>query len=213
MTNITKDYITEYIQGLTETKDPQLLEMEEYAKKHFVPIIEPEVARFLETLVKMKKPKKILEIGTAIGYSALIMYKAQPDCHITTIEIKDEMYYKAIENFQKADAREHIHSICGDGLEAVRFLEGPFDFVFLDAAKGHYKEYFDEALLRLNSGGVILSDNILFRGMVASDDLVEHRKITIVRRLREYLTYITNLEGVSTSIIPLDDGMAITIKD
>lgn len=213
MTNITKDYITEYLQGLSETKDPHLLMMEEYAKIHHVPIIEPEVARFLETLIKTKKPKKILEVGTAIGYSALVMLKAYPESHITTIEIKDDMYYKSIENFTKAGARDHIHSICGDGLEAIKYLEGPFDFVFLDAAKGHYKEYFDEVFVRLNKGGVILSDNILFRGMVASDDLVKHRKITIVRRLREYLTYITNLKGVTTSIIPLDDGMAITIKD
>lgn len=213
MTNITENYITEYIQGLSETKDPLLQEMEQYAADFHVPIIEVEVARFLETLIKIKKPKKILEIGTAIGYSALVMANASADCSITTIEIKDEMFYLANENFEKAGVKNRIHSICGDGIEAIKYLEGPYDFVFLDAAKGHYKEYFDEALERLEEGGVILSDNILFRGMVASDKLVKQRKITIVRRLREYLKYITNLEGVTTSVIPLDDGMAITVKD
>lgn len=213
MAKITEDYITKYIQSLSETRDPLLREMEDYAVENHVPIIEKEVARFLETIIKMHKPKRILEIGTAIGYSALVMKKANPDCKIITIEIKEEMFYKAIENFEKAGVRKDIHSICGDALATLEYLEGSFDLVFLDAAKGQYKEYFDKSLKMLNSGGVILSDNILFRGMVASDEFVKHRKITIVRRLREYLKYITTLDGVSTSIVAIDDGMAITVKD
>ena len=212
MAKIVEDYINEYLRLHLASKNELLEEMEQYAKINHVPIIEKEVARFLEVLIKIKKPKRILEIGTAIGYSSLIMKFAYPEAKITTIDINEKMYYTAQKNFKKAKVSD-IHAICADALESLEYLEGPYDFIFLDAAKGHYKECFDYALNLLSKDGVILSDNILFRGMVAKDKYVQHRKITIVRRMREFIKYITNLESVSTSLIPIDDGMALTIKE
>ncbi|MCI5997630.1 MAG: O-methyltransferase [Peptoniphilaceae bacterium] len=209
---IVAGYVSEYIRNLEKSKDPILLEMEFYAQQNAVPIIEVEVARFLEFLVMLKKPKRILEIGTAIGYSALIMNKAYPKCKITTIEIDEKNFLKAKEFVRLAGCEKNIDIIYADANDALDFISKKYDMIFMDAAKGQYISFFEKSIEKLNKDGILVSDNILFRGLVAKEKNDIRRKSTIVRRLREFLTMITNDEKFTTTIVPIDDGMAISYK-
>ena len=186
---IVANYVSEYIRSLEQSKEPVLIEIEEFAIKNKVPIIEVEVARFLEFLVMLKKPKRILEIGTAIGYSSIIMNRAYPDSNITTIEIDEKNFLKAKEFIKKAGCEKNKDIIYADANDALDFITE-----------------------RLNQGGILISDNILFRGLVAKEKNNIRRKNTIVRRLKEFLKIITNSDEFSTTIIPIDDGMAICYK-
>lgn len=212
MGNINKDYIEEYIRGLLPKHEKYLSIIEEYAIENNVPIVHPEVAQLLKVLVRMNKPKRLLEVGTAIGYSSLIMASASENLEIITIERNNDMIELANENISKSPYKDKIKVIEGDAGEEIGKLEGKFDFIFLDAAKGHYKEMFFSFIDKLNPGGIIVSDNILFKGMIATDDLVIRRKKTIVKRMRDYLDYISNEESLETTIIPIGDGVAISYK-
>lgn len=208
---IVYDDVQNYIRDLSQTSDRSLIEMEEYARINHVPIIEAEVRNFLSTIVFLKKPSKILEIGTAIGYSSIVMKKAYELAKITTIEINYESAKLAKENFSK-HGYEDIKIINEDASSALEKLEEKFDLIFIDAAKGQYINYFKLAKGLLNKDGIIVCDNVLFRGMVAHKELAEkrHRKVTIVKRLREFLEEITDDSKYETSIIPIDDGMSIS---
>jgi hypothetical protein len=209
---IVANYVSEYIRSLEQSKEPVLIEIEEFAIKNKVPIIEVEVARFLEFLVMLKKPKRILEIGTAIGYSSIIMNRAYPDSNITTIEIDEKNFLKAKEFIKKASCEKNIDIIYADANDALDFITDKYDMIFMDAAKGQYMSFFEKSIERLNQGGILISDNILFRGLVAKEKNNIRRKNTIVRRLKEFLRIITNSDEFSTTIIPIDDGMAICYK-
>ncbi len=213
MDKINRDYIENYIRELLPERDT-LKSMEIYAKEHYVPIIQPEITQFLKVLLKINNPKKILEIGTAIGYSAIVMAENTSDnTKITTIERIDDMVDIANENIKKIGFEDKIKVLKGEATEILVNLDEQYDFIFLDAAKGHYREFFDECMRLINLNGVIVCDNVLFKGMVASDDLVIHRKITIVKRLRAFLKYISNLQGYTTSIIPIGDGIALIYRE
>ena len=208
MSNITYDYMEEYIRGLIKDEDDLLIELEEFAKENSVPIIHKEVGRFLEVLINIKKPKKILELGTAIGYSAILMEKAsQGESSITTIERDKAMVDLATKNIEKSGYKEKIKIVEGDCLEVLSEIDEKFDLIFMDAGKGHYNHFFPECLRLLEDDGIIIGDNVLFRGMVASDHLVKRRKITIVKRMREFLNMVSQDEFL-TSIIPMGDGLA-----
>lgn len=209
---IVANYVSEYIRSLEQSKEPILIEMEEYASINKVPIIEVEVARFLEFLVMLKKPKRILEIGTAIGYSSIIMNRAYPDSIITTIEIDEKNFLKAKEFIKRAACEKNIDLIYADANDALDFITDEYDMIFMDAAKGQYISFFEKSIERLNHGGILVSDNILFRGLVAKEKNNIRRKNTIVKRLKEFLKIITNSDKFSTTIIPIDDGMAICYK-
>lgn len=214
MTNINRDFIVDYVQGLTADRDISFQAMEAYASENYVPIIETELAQFLSVLVKIKKPRRILEIGTAIGYSSLIMCDAlDGNCKITTIEKDSSMAEMARENIIKMGYEDMIEVILGDGEDVIETLTGDYDLIFIDASKGHYKSFFDKSVKLLSEEGIVVSDNVLFKGMIANDELVNKRMKTIVKRLRAYLEYITNLEGYTSSIIPIADGIAITYKE
>lgn len=213
MDKINRDYIENYIRELLPERK-SLKEMEEYAEKNHVPIIQPEVTQFLKVLLKMKKPKNILEIGAAIGYSAILMAESTPDdTSITTIERRDDMVDLAMKNIEEFGFENRIKVLKGEATEILNTMDEKYDFIFLDASKGHYKEFFDRSIKLLDSNGLIVCDNVLFRGMVASDDLVKRRKITIVKRLREFLKYITEIKGYTTSIIPIGDGIALIYRE
>ena len=170
-----------------------------------------ESKEFLKSLLAIKRPKSILEIGTAIGYSSLVFDKYS-DAKITTIELSEDMAHIAQENFNKYNV--DINLINDDAEKALTKLNQGFDFVFIDANKSNYKFYFDYIDKNLlNNGGVIVADNILFRGEVCNDDLVEKRKITIVKRLRNFLAYITRRDDYQTSIIPIGDGISVSVKE
>ena len=208
---INYDYITEYLhQVLPETKG-YLKDMEEYAHINEVPIIHKEMKAFLEVLCKMQKPFKILEIGTAIGYSASVMaLSSGKDCHITTIERDSDMTTLALKNIEKLGLSNRIRVIEGDGLEVLSCLSSKYDMIFIDAAKGYYNEFFDYAINLINDGGLIVSDNVLYKGMTAEDLLVKRRQKTIVGRMRDYLVMLCNHPNLTTSIIPIGDGVALS---
>lgn len=214
MSNINEDYIISYINELTPQSSLFLRSLEDYAKGNNVPIVQPEVGQFLRTLIKIHKPKSILEVGTAIGYSAILMAEClEDDFQIVTLEKNQDVVPLALENIKTAGFEEKIKVIPGDALDTFPHIAKKFDFVFLDASKGHYMEFFEYASKLLNPGGLIVSDNVLYKGMVAEDGLVKRRKRTIVNRLREYLIYINNLNGYTTSVIPMGDGVAVTYKE
>lgn len=213
MTNINEEYIQEYIRGVLPERDKLLRELELYAKQYHVPIIEPEVAQFLRIQLNILKPKKILEIGTAIGYSSLVMAEILEDCKITSIEKDEDMFVLANNNIDRSPYKDKINIIWGDAVEVLPFLEQKYDLIFIDAAKGQYIEFLKWAMKLLNPAGLIISDNVLYKGMVASDRLVNRRKITIVKRLREFLKYINEIDGYISSIVPIGDGVALTYKE
>ena len=214
LTNINESYIEEYIRSITPKNDDYLITLENYALENHVPIIEPEVAQLIKVLLKSKKPNNILEIGTAIGYSSLIMAEATLDTtKITTIERNEDMIVLANKNISNSPYKERIRILQGDAEDILPHLRDTYDFIFLDAAKGQYLEFFKYCISFLNPGGLILSDNVLYKGMVANDDLVVKRKKTIVRRLRSFLEYINKLDGYSSCVMPLGDGVALTYKE
>ncbi len=214
VTNINEEFIEKYIRSILPANTSYLQVMEKYAMENHVPIIEPEVAQMLKVLLKSQNPMNILEVGTAIGYSALIMAEVTNEkCKITTIERRADMVELALENIKETAYSNRIKILEGDAIEILPNLEEKYDFIFLDAAKGQYLEFFNYCIEYLKPGGMIVSDNVLFKGMVASDALVIRRKKTIVKRLRAFLEYINNLEGYTSCVIPLGDGVALTYKE
>ena len=214
MTSINEEYITEYIRELLPERTPLLRDLEDYAKHHKVPIIEPEVAQVLRFLLKLQKPKEVLEVGTAIGYSAITMAETlKKDFYITTLEKDPLMIEQANINIEKSGFKDYIKIIEGDALETFPHLSKSYDFIFLDAAKGQYIEFMDYSLKLLKPGGIIVSDNVLYKGMVAQKSQVKRRQRTIVTRLRDYLEWINHIEGVTSSVIPIGDGLALTYKE
>lgn len=188
--------------------------IKDYANKNNVPIIFPEVEQFIRVLLKISNVKNILEIGSAIGYSSLVMAESTPsNVRITTIEKRKDMYKVAKENINQSKYKDKVKIIEGDARDVIPELADKYDFIFLDAAKGHYLEFFNDCTKKLNDEGIIVSDNVLYKGMIASDELVIRRKKTIVKRMRNYLEYISDLDGYITSVLPLGDGVSITYKE
>ncbi len=214
MTHINEEYIEEYIRSILPESLGCLKELELYAEENHVPIIEKEVAQLLKVLLKVYRPKNILELGTAIGYSALVMASStDEECKITTVERRLDMVDMANKNIDDTEYKERIKILYGEAEEILPTLDEKFDFIFLDAAKGQYLEFFNSCIKLLDNKGIIMSDNVLFKGMVASDKLVIRRKKTIVKRLREYLEYINHLEGYTSCVIPIGDGVALTYRE
>ena len=210
---ICHDFINKYIRDTIKPNSGILAELEEYAKKNHVPIIQPEVARLILILGRLLKPSRILEAGTAIGYSAILMAQIlNPGGKIDTIERYDLMISLARENIKKAGLHDVINVIAGDALDVMQCLDKKYDMIFLDAAKGQYPEFLPEVIRMLNPGGLLISDNVLYKGMIADDKLVVRRKITIVKRLRDYLSSLCNNEELETTIVPIGDGVAISYK-
>ena len=203
-----------YIHSLETPENPLIEEIEQEALDTFVPIIRKETQSFLKVLLMMKKPLHVLEVGTAIGFSAILMSEYIPeDGHITTIEKYEKRIPIAKENFKRAGKEKQISLIEGDALEVMQSLEGPYDFIFMDAAKGQYIHYMPEAIRLLASGGILISDNVLQDGdIIESRYAVERRNRTIHSRMREYLYELKHNNALQTSILPLGDGVAFSVK-
>ena len=211
---IVDERIVTFINSL-DTKNSEILEtVEREALASSVPIIRREMQSFLKTLLLIKKPMRILEVGTAVGFSALLMSEYAPEgCRITTIENYEKRIPIARGNFRRAGKEEQIALIEGDAAEVMKKLEGPFDFIFMDAAKGQYIHYLPEALRLLPEGGVLVSDNVMQDGeVIESRFAVERRNRTIHARMREYLYELKHNETLVTSILPLGDGVAVSVK-
>ena len=206
--------IAVYLRSLESPENPPLEEIEQEALASYVPIIRKETQSLLKTLLTMLRPARVLEVGTAVGFSALLMSEYLPEgAHITTIEKYEKRIPIARQNFRRAGKEEQITLIEGDAMEVLRSLDGPFDFVFMDAAKGQYPHYLPEVLRLLTPGGVLMSDNVLQDGsLIESRFAVERRDRTIHSRMREYLYELKHREDLMTSILPLGDGVALTVK-
>ena len=205
--NINYEHIVNYLNNIYIDED--FLDLKNYGNDNNIPIMKLETKEFLKTLVIIQKPKKILEIGTAIGYSSLLFPK-YTDASITTIEKSKKMYEIAKSNFKKY--KKDINIINMDAKKALNNINQGFDFVFIDANKSQYEYYFNKALSLLNKNGIIVCDNILFRGQITNDNIVNKRDITIVKNLRKFLSHITNLDDYVTSIIPIGDGISISTR-
>ncbi|WP_141433686.1 O-methyltransferase [Bacillus sp. 03113] len=206
--------LQKYIDGLILDRPKLLLEMEAYAKEHHVPIMELAGIECLLQLLRIQLPKKILEVGTAIGYSALRMAFALPQCGIITIERDAERYELAEMYFQKADKQEQILLVKGDALEVEEEIKkhAPFDCIFIDAAKGQYQLFFDIYSSYLSTKGIIITDNVLFKGLVYEEKIENKRIRSLVRKINDFNHWLMNHPDYDTVIIPVGDGIAISKK-
>ena len=173
-----------------------------------------ETKSFLKTLITMNRPMNILEVGTAGGFSALVMSEYAPaGCKITTIENYDKRIPIARENFKRAGKESDITLLEGDALEVMKGLAGPYDFVFMDAAKGQYLNFLPRVLELLQPEGILISDNVLQDGdIIESRFAVTRRNRTIHKRMREYLYTLTHSEELTTAVLPVGDGITISTK-
>lgn len=211
---IVDERIITFINSL-ETENSKILEeIEREALESYVPIIRKETQSFLKVLLMIQKPMSILEVGTAVGFSALLMSENAPrGCRITTIENYPKRIPIARKNFKRAKKENQITLIEGDALDVLKDLTESYDFIFMDAAKGQYIHYMPEVLRLLSSGGTLVSDNVLQEGeIVNSRFAVERRNRTIHGRMREYLYELKHHEELVTSILPLGDGVAVSTK-
>lgn len=211
---IVDERMVTFIHSL-ETENSAILEtIEKEALDTFVPIIRKEMQSFLKVLLAIKKPMRILEVGTAVGFSAILMSEYAPKgAKITTIEKYEPRIPIARENFRRAGREEMITLLEGDALEILKGLTGEYDFIFMDAAKAQYIAYMPEVVRLLAKDGVLISDNVLQDGdIIESRFAVERRNRTIHSRMREYLYELKHHELLETSIIPLGDGVALSTK-
>ena len=198
-----------------ETENSEILEaIEREALDTCVPIIRKEMQSFLKVLITIQKPMRILEVGTAVGFSALLMSEYAPEgCEIITIEKYEKRIPIARENFRRAGKEQQITLLEGDASEVLKDLDQSFDFIFMDAAKGQYIHFMPEVLRLLADGGTLVSDNVMQDGdIIESRFAVERRNRTIHARMREYLYELKHNEELVTSILPLGDGVAVSTK-
>lgn len=215
--NITNNIITAYINNLYECDNPKLRELREFAEVKKVPIILKDTEGLLLSLLKIKKPERLLEIGAAVGYSACC-FADGCGCRVTTVETNEEAYRAALSNIESlgfGDKVEVIHGDAADVLEAMASEisdEELYDVVFIDAAKSHYKTFWDMAVPLCRQDALIVCDNVLMKGMTASDEYDPNRKYkTSIRRMREFIKYITSLDYADTCILPVGDGISISV--
>ena len=203
-------YINSLDQGNTEILD--IIERE--ALDSYVPIIRKEMQSFLKLLLAMQKPKRILEVGTAVGFSAILMAEYDPEaCEITTIENYEKRIPIAKENFKRAGKEDQITLIEGDATEVLKQLSEPYDTIFMDAAKGQYIHFMPDILRLLKTGGVLVSDNVLQDGdIIESHFAVTRRNRTIYKRMREYLYELTHRDDLVTAVLPIGDGITVSTK-
>ena len=184
------------------------------ALDNHVPIIEDEPLKLIEVLLKIKKPNKILEVGTAVGYSAINFskYLVGENSKLKTIEIKEAMYNKAMENISLMNLNDKIEVVLADAGEYMKSIqdEEQYDVIFIDAAKGQYLVYLKEAIRLTKIGGIIIADNMLYRGRTLSD-YNEHKHRTATNRLREYLEIMKEDERLDSTLIKIGDGLAISV--
>lgn len=189
-----------------------LANIKKEALEEHVPILQDESLKLICLVLNLINPKEILEIGTAVGYSAInFVYELEGRVKVTTIEKNEKMYEKALENINKVGYKDNIHVVLADATEYLLKLdeENKFDFVFIDAAKGQYIKYLENAIRLVKDGGVIIADNVLFKGRVLSN-YNEHKYRTAVNRLRDYISIISSDERLKSTILDIGDGVAIS---
>ncbi|WP_075982396.1 O-methyltransferase [Bacillus massilinigeriensis] len=203
-----------YIEELIPNRPELLQRMEFYAKEHHVPIMEITGIEVMLQLLRMQQPKNILEVGTAIGYSAIRMIYTIPDTRVVTIERDPERYEVAEQYFKEAGIDSQVVLLKGDALNLVDEVQGhgPYDCIFIDAAKGQYKKFFEYYAPFLNENGIIITDNVLFKGLVAESNIESKRTKNLVKKIRDFNLWLMNHPDYDTVILPVGDGIAISKK-
>ncbi|MDD6071680.1 MAG: O-methyltransferase [Clostridiales bacterium] len=211
---IVDERIISFIHSLERDDEGIVGEIEREALADEVPIIRKETKEWIKTMLLIKKPRKVLEVGTAVGFSSIYMSQFLPEGgHITTIEKWEPRIEKAKINFARAGVENMITLLEGDAAERLKELQDSFDFIFMDAAKGQYIHFLPDVIRLLAKDGVLISDNVLQDGEILdSRYVVERRNRTIHSRMREYLYVLKNHESLETSVIPLGDGVALSVK-
>ena len=214
MGTIVNERIVDYINSLDKWNSPVCNAIEKEALADGVPIIRKEMGNLLKVLLLLKQPQKILEVGTAVGYSSILMSENMPqNCRITTIENYEKRIPVAKNNFKRAGKEEVITLLEGDAMDILKELDGTYDFIFMDAAKGQYINFLPELLRLMPAGGLLISDNVLQEGdIVESRYGVTRRNRTIHTRMREYIYTLTHAEQLETSIVPIGDGITLSVK-
>ncbi|MCM1126225.1 MAG: O-methyltransferase [Lachnospiraceae bacterium] len=211
---ITEERLSDFIGSFDTGNTPLLDELEQTALEMSVPIIRPQMQSFLKLMLAVKQPQKILEVGTAVGFSALLMSEYAPKgCRITTIENYAKRIPVARENFQRAGREEQITLLEGDASVILRELSDEYDFIFMDAAKGQYIHFLPDLLRLMPCGGLLISDNVLQDGDIPeSRYAVTRRDRTIHARMREYLYELKHQEQLVTDILPIGDGVTVSVR-
>ena len=208
------EQVNDYIESIVKDRPSLIAEMERYAQVHSVPIMELVGIEALLGILRIQQPKRILEIGTAIGYSALRMAEAIPEATIVTLERDEERFQAAQGYLTRSREGDRIVTLFGDALELGEEVEkyGPFDAIFIDAAKGQYLKFFELYTAMLSENGVVYSDNVLFKGLVAQEEVEQKRIRNMVKKLQNYNAWLMNHQEFDTSILPVGDGIAISKK-
>lgn len=209
MTNIVHSYIEKYLDSIYPKENKYMSRLRTLAEEDGVPIVDRQVGEFLKILLHLTKPDSILELGTAVGYSASLFAQTLSDVYIDTVEINPDMAIMARTNFHNLSLENRIRLHVCDALDFLKKDERFYDFIFIDAAKGQYQEFFDLSLERLDKNGLIVIDNVLFHGMIASNEYAVRRKITIIKRLRNFLPEILSDERFDSSLLPIGDGLLL----
>jgi len=212
MDNINRDYIDAYIQNLIKNEDEKLENFRQQCVERGLPIIHKEVGQYLRLVINQLHARSIIEVGTNVGYSSIFMSMVMKnEGKVVTLERSEKFYEEALKKIQSFNLEKNIDVHFGDAVENLDKIEGTFDIAFIDAAKSYYRTFFDKCSMKMKSGGIIISDNVLYQGMIATDELVVRRKKTLVRNMRNYLEYISNDERYITTVLPLGDGLAVTL--
>lgn len=211
---IIDERMAAFIDSLDKGNTPFLDEIEKSALEGQVPVIRKSTQSLLKFLLALVKPENILEVGTAVGFSALLMDEYSPaGCHITTIEKYGKRIPVAAENFRRAGAQDRITLLEGDAAEVLKGLGGSFGFIFMDAAKGQYIHFLPDVLRLLSPGGILISDNVLQDGhVIESRFAVTRRNRTIHARMREYLYELKHNPALETVVLPVGDGVTLSVK-
>ncbi len=211
---IVEERMRTYINSLDMGNTPFLEKLEQDALASGVPIIRKEMQSFIKVLLALRAPKRILEVGTAVGFSTLLMCEYNPcQAEIVTIENYEKRISLARDNFIRAGREKQITLLEGDAGEILKELTEPFDFIFMDAAKGQYIHWLPDVMRLMRKGAVLVSDNVLQEGdIIQSHYLVERRNRTIYKRMREYLYELKHNPKLLTTILPLGDGVTVSVK-
>lgn len=211
--NITNEIISAYIDNLYVNENTDLAELREFAETHHIPVIRRDTEKLLKVIMRLKQPARVLEIGTAVGYSSCVFADCC-GCSVLTIEQNEERAKAAQANIENLGFSGQVKVVRGEAGAVLRGMNpaAPFDILFIDAAKSHYREFWDLAMPLMSRESVVICDNVLMEGMTASDVYVERRRDrTSTRKMREFIAYISGLDYADTTIVPAGDGLSISM--
>lgn len=212
---ITNPKVRDYLSSVLPERSSELETLHRFATENNVPIIKHEMEQFLTFLVELHSPLRILEIGTAIGYSGTIMLQsAGSDARLTTLELSDKMADKALQTFDLFGLQDRVTLIRGDAVETIKFLDEAYDMIFMDAAKGQYMNYYEDTMRLLKPGGLLVADNILQDGLlVKSRYAIPRRQRTIHGRMREFVKLLMNHPDLTTTTQAIADGVCVAVRN